>query len=148
MSSLLLISLLMAPRSVTLGQALEAGAVSPTVVEARAQADAADAASDIEWRRALLPTLAGQASVIRRDRSLTLDTGTPLGAFEFGPTAVTRAALVVTQPLLDPSRLLFTAPAASDDARAAELQMERAKELAGLNAAERYFERTPHRHQL
>ncbi|MEO0811946.1 MAG: hypothetical protein AAFY60_03720, partial [Myxococcota bacterium] len=116
MSSLLLISLLMAPRSVTLGQALEAGAVSPTVVEARAQADAADAASDIEWRRALLPTLAGQASVIRRDRSLTLDTGTPLGAFEFGPTAVTRAALVVTQPLLDPSRLLFTAPAASDDA--------------------------------
>lgn len=140
MNAILIALAVLTPREVTLSEAMEAGATAPTVLEARARAEAAGSASDIEWRQALLPTVAGQASVLRRDRNLTLDTGTPLGAFEFGPTSVTRAAVVVTQPVLDPARLFFNAPAASDDARAAELLAERARELGALNAAERFFD--------
>ncbi|MCA9667619.1 MAG: efflux RND transporter permease subunit, partial [Myxococcales bacterium] len=88
----------------------------PAVQAARAVASAEAARASVQWRRALLPTLSGEASVsfLSYQRALS----TPIGSFALGGRRTLAAAAELRQPLFDPARLLFGAPASSASARA------------------------------
>jgi outer membrane protein TolC/preprotein translocase subunit SecF len=127
-----------AATTMTLQQVLRAAVERPRAEAARHLAEAADAAARAERRAALLPTVTVGGGVTERDRDL--DLVTPIGDISFGDRRSESAEVRVVQPLLDPARLFYGAPAARAEAEAAESQARRSREEAAAEAAEAFLD--------
>ena len=114
------------PLRPTLAESMALAQGRPAAVAADAQAAAADHAAIAERRSAYLPTVGVLASAAERDRTLELET--PIGSFPFGASRVNSAALEVTQPLLDPARLLHANPATRAESEAVALTARRRRQ--------------------
>lgn len=126
------------PQLLSFEQALNLGAKRPAAQAAQALAKAQRARAKATWRRALLPTVGGQAKLEATDRLLSLQT--PMGAFPFGSQSGRSVAVSVTQPILDAPVLLYEGPAADLQARSAEASASRSREEMALRAAERFLD--------
>ncbi|MCB1055718.1 MAG: TolC family protein, partial [Acidobacteria bacterium] len=124
--------------SLTLDQAMARAVDRPRVVASRYEAEAADHAAVAARRAALLPTLTAGGSASERDRDLELVT--PIGDFPFGDRRTESAQVELVQPLLEPARLFYAAPAARREAVAAQEIAERSAEQAAANAAEAFLD--------
>lgn len=124
-------------RELTLGEVLKTSQQHSSVAIADSDTERANIAANLERRQALLPTVALSASASVRDREFTL--ATPMGSLPIGDTSALQAQLQVTQPLLDATRLFYTAPAARLDAKAARFAAVRTKDEAAAQAAEYFF---------
>lgn len=126
------------PLRLTLAEAMARAAERPRVEAARRRAAGAERAAVAEERSGRWPTVRATAGVTRRDRALELST--PIGSFDFGDRRTETAGLTLIQPLVDPERRLYRAPAARADARAAALAAERRRQVAARTAAEAFLD--------
>ncbi|MDY7092983.1 MAG: efflux RND transporter permease subunit [Acidobacteriota bacterium] len=126
------------PVMMTLEQAMDAAVQRPRAQAAGDRAEAAGAAARAERRAALLPTVTVGGGVNERDRDL--DLVTPIGDISFGDRRSESGEVRVVQPLLDPARLFYAAPAARAEAEAAESQAYRSREEAAAEAAEAFLD--------
>ncbi|MEM7247045.1 MAG: TolC family protein [Acidobacteriota bacterium] len=124
--------------TLTLDQVLGSAAERPAVQAVAERANQAEEALRIERRRAFWPTVGADFTRTRRDRTLSLST--PIGDFPSGGRTGTSGALSVTQPLLDPARMLHGIPAARHDLDAAQASHERARRERAAEAAELFFD--------
>jgi multidrug efflux pump subunit AcrB/outer membrane protein TolC len=122
------------PLRLSLGDTMSRARTRPLAQAARAQADAADAAARIEGRLAYLPTVGVSASLSQLDRQLELVT--PLGSFPFGGRRTDSVGVQLTQPLLDPVRLFYTAPASRMEADASRHEAARTEQQLMGSAAD------------
>jgi outer membrane protein TolC len=100
----------------------------------QARAEAADQVAVAERRAALLPVVGASVSLSDRDRDLIL--ATPIGELPFGESRQRSAGVEVVQPLLVPSRLLWSAPASRSEAEAVHAQADHGlRQLAASAAA-------------
>ncbi|PIE03746.1 MAG: hypothetical protein CSA81_00785 [Acidobacteria bacterium] len=104
------------PIRVSLRRAMEMAMNRPAVAAADATVLAAEKAAEAEKRKALWPIISSSASRSWRDRDPILET--PIGAFSVGGRHNITASAAVSQPIFDPSGLLYAAPAARDEAHA------------------------------
>ena len=122
---------------VTLDEAMARAAERPLGVAAAERAAAAEQAAVAERRLARWPTVGAVADVVRRDRDFEFDT--PLGAFTLGERTSKAAAVEVVQPLLDPARLFYAAPAARSRASAAAQRAFRVRQELAAEAARSFL---------
>jgi multidrug efflux pump subunit AcrB/outer membrane protein TolC len=123
--------------TVTLAEAMERAASRPLAAAADARAAAAEATAVAERRLARWPTVGVRADVVRRDRDFDFDT--PLGAFTLGERTSDSTAVEVVQPLLDPARLFYAAPAARSQAAAASKRAFRLRQELAAEAARSFL---------
>ncbi|PID60533.1 hypothetical protein CSB45_00215 [candidate division KSB3 bacterium] len=110
------------PIRVSLPEAMEMAAARPAVAAAHARTLAAEKTAQAQRRKALWPVISSWASRSWKDRDLAMET--PLGAFPVGGQNTTTATVKVSQPIFDPAGLLYSAPAARDEARAESLRAQ------------------------
>ncbi len=122
---------------ITLAEALRLGAARPRVEAAESRARAALLGARAERRAGLWPTLSLGAGLSERDRTLLL--ATPIGSFPFQPARAEELAVSLTQPLFEPSRQLYAAPAARAEAESAGLAAARSRQAAAAEAAEAFL---------
>jgi multidrug efflux pump subunit AcrB/outer membrane protein TolC len=125
------------PERITLAEALLRGAGRPRVEAAEGRARAALLGARAERRAGLWPTLSLGGGISERDRTLLL--ATPIGSFPFQPARAEELAVRVTQPLFEPARQLYEAPAARAEAESAGLAAERSRQAAAAEAAEAFL---------
>jgi outer membrane protein TolC len=101
---------------------MEMAMARPAVASADALVLAAQKAAEAERRTALWPVIGSSASHSWRDRDQAMET--PFGAFLAGERNTNAATVKISQPVFDPAGLLYSAPAARDEARAASLRSE------------------------
>ncbi len=133
-------------RPLKLSDVLRRAQAHSSVAIAASDSQRAELAAKLERRRALLPSIGLSATGTLRDREFTL--ATPMGNLPIGDTTTVQAQLQVSQPILDATRLFYTAPAARLDAKAARLVATRTKDEAAAQAAEYYFAVLSYRAQL
>jgi multidrug efflux pump subunit AcrB len=122
------------PLRLTIGEAMARAQQRPAARASRAQAEAAEQLAVAERRAALLPMAGTSFSISDRSQDLVL--ATPIGKLPFGDSRQRAAAIEVVQPLLAPSQLLFAAPAARSQAKAAQSRADHTcRELAATAAA-------------
>lgn len=134
----LLAGLASAAEPLTLDQAMDRAVYRPAVDAARADARAARADSTTAWLGTVGPRIGGTLTTTSRTEEIAIDT--PIGAFVQQPKDLAEAGLRASWPLVDPAGLLGRAPAASAGARAAALQVDRAEQLARLEAGEAFLD--------
>jgi len=122
--------------TVTLEEAMTRAAERPLAAAAQWRARAAELEARAVRRAALWPSVGTTAEVGRRDRDFDFDT--PLGAFTLGERTSATLALQVVQPLFDPVRRLYAAPAARSAADAARATAVRARQELAAAAAGAY----------
>lgn len=126
------------PERLTLAEAMQRGMERPRAEVGALEADAVAAAGLAERRLAYLPTVGAAVTAQDRDRELALLT--PIGSFPFGRSRTDTAGIELRQPLLDPARLLHTAPATRAEERAARLAAARDRQQLAVAAAEAYLD--------
>ncbi len=82
----------------------------------------------------LFPVIGSTASVTARDRDLA--TVTPIGSFASGERTSRTIGFQVVQPILDPTRLFYTAPAARAEARGRTLESSRVRQALATEAGQ------------
>ncbi|WP_321418077.1 efflux RND transporter permease subunit [uncultured Desulfobacter sp.] len=110
------------PIRVSLARAMEMAMARPAVASADALVLAAQKAAEAERRTALWPVIGSSASHSWRDRDQAMET--PFGAFLAGERNTNAVTVKISQPIFDPAGLLYSAPAARDEARAESLRSE------------------------
>lgn len=98
---------------------------------------ASQALVSVQRRAAWAPTLDVTYSALHRDRVAQIDTGN--GALRLGEHLGQRQALILRQPLFQPSRSLYQVPAAQADAEAQAWRAQRVADSAALGAAKLYL---------
>jgi outer membrane protein TolC len=126
-----------AAEKLTLEQAMARAAQRPRALAAGDRARAAREAAVAERRAALFPTVSIEGGFLLRDRQLTL--ATPVGELDIADHDALSARAVVRQPILDPARLLYLAPARDREAGAAVAAARRSRGEAAGEAADRFF---------
>ncbi len=126
------------PLGLTLHDAMARGGSRPAHVAAQQRAVAAEQLAEAELRAALFPTIGYSASVTARDRDLS--TVTPIGNFPSGEKTSRAIGFQVVQPLLDPVRLFYTAPAARAEARGRTLASSRIRQELAAEAGRAYLD--------
>jgi outer membrane protein TolC len=121
------------PEKVTLKEAMERAENRPQALAADARTASAEGAALAERRATTLPTVGIGFDLTHRDRDYDFET--PLGAFTLGERTSTSFALSVTQPLFDPMRRRYSAPAAFETAVARRHQAARLRQAARAQAA-------------
>lgn len=121
----------------SLDEVLERAADRPRSEARRWRAEADDQRAEAERRAAWWPTVGAAIDAVRRDRDF--DFATPLGDFTLGERSSEAFAIEVQQPLFDPVRVLYAAPAARSAAQAAHLKAERVRQESTIEAARAYL---------
>jgi outer membrane protein TolC len=117
----------------TLQDALDDAVERPSVEAARLDARAVRFDASAAWLGATGPIVGASLTTDSRTRELAIET--PIGPFVQQPKDVVSAGARVSVPLLKPSALFAEAPAASALARASVHGVDRASDLARLEAA-------------
>lgn len=113
--------------------AMRLGGMRPAVKAANDLASAAEHVAIAERRAALWPVVGVSTEYTVRDRSLAMET--PIGEFPMGEKTNTEAGVKIIQPLLDPARLFYSAPAAKTEAEGKRLEAERVQRRTSAYAA-------------
>ena len=119
--------------SITLAQAMEMASSRSSVKAAELRAKAASQTAIASRRSARMPTVAVVGDWVWRDRDYDFET--PLGGFTLGERTSTSWVLQVSQPIFDPSTLLYGSPAAESLAQAQGLQARRLRQELAREAA-------------
>ena len=122
----------------SLDEVLRRAAQRPRNAAQEWRAEAQEARARAEHRAAWWPSVGMSVDAVRRDRDYNFDT--PLGAFTLGERSSEALAIEVQQPLFDPVRALYGAPAARSAARSSRLQAERGRQESTLEAAAVYLD--------
>jgi len=122
----------------TLEEAMEKAAERPLARAAEGRAHAADSAAKAERRAATWPTLGVSAEALRRDQTIEIET--PVGDFQLGQRSIETLGVELVQPLLDPARRFYAAPAARARAKAAEERAERTRQELEAEAARAFLQ--------
>lgn len=125
------------PLRLTLEEVMERAASRPRVEAAQWRALAAARDAVVVHRLAWWPSLRASAGAQRRSQEQILPT--PLGDFQFGERNLETVNLVLTQPLFDPPRALYRAPAARALERARWAEAGNLKQEVALAAAEDFL---------
>ncbi len=121
-----------------LADVIQRASQRPAVRAAESRARAAEGAARIESRQAFLPVVDISAAVTVRDEALIQST--PIGDLELVARDNRTATVAIVQPIVDAGRLLYTAPAARQDARAAALSAARTRDVLAAEAAELFLD--------
>ncbi|MCP4687905.1 MAG: TolC family protein [Desulfobacterales bacterium] len=126
------------PLGLTLHDAMIRGRGRPAHLAARERTAASERMAEAERRAAMLPVITYYASASARDRDL--HTVTPIGKFPSGEKRTNAIGFQVVQPLLDPVRVFYTAPAARDEARGKALEADRIRQELSAEAGFAYLD--------
>ncbi len=124
-------------RAVTLAEAMELAALRGLVKAADLRAEAAAQTAVASRRSARLPSVAVVGDWVWRDRDYDFET--PIGGFTLGDRTSTSLVLQVSQPIFDPSNLLYESPAAESVAEARGLQAQRLRQELATEAADAWL---------
>ena len=122
----------------SLDEALLRASERQRVVAQDQRSVAAERRAQAEQRAAWWPTVGLAFDAVWRDRDFDFET--PLGAFTLGERSSDALALEVTQPLFDPVRAFYMAPATRSAAEASRLQGERLRQESTIEAAQAFLE--------
>ena len=126
------------PLKLTLEQVMARALERPVAVAASQRAMAAEADAQTIKNEGRLPTVAGQGNLTWNDEVVELET--PQGVFRLGDEISTSINASITQPIFDPARQFYGAPAAKYNAQSLKETAHRTNEQLSAFAAEVFYQ--------
>lgn len=125
-------------KTMTLAEVIKNSSKSLDASAARNEAKSVEELSNATWRNTFMPKLGGGLNYQHRDRDLHL--ATPFGNLQQGRADFWTGGLELTQPLIDPSGMLYQESSVKTSAQAMELRSRRLSKESQLQAIALYLQ--------